>query len=503
MTARVERYYQWVLILCIVLMCVGFGSLAAIGFLRSAAATEVAALARTEGRISNVVVAAYGFDPIDASTATRLSAAILDLEAAVGILNGTTSADDVGGSALEESLGQLTELATTLQSAAGVTPHQGMVDGLSATAEAMVEQAKERRLALEDRLNTLTSAFIVTLVVAGLSLAGVVYLVALLFSAIRSNLRWNSLVLDSLDRGEAAVSSSHLRVNRFFPGAGQMAIQTAELSSRMADLVSEKADLSESLQRNVDELRASREEFARSAQLAAIGKLAGSVSHEINNPVTGIMGYIAYARKHVDDPTVLMYLAKAAREIERIGRIAKSLLVFSRHNARNEPLRFDVMLALDNVVTLAKPQMDDASVRIDVESEGVATDALGHIDAFQQALLNLLLNARYALLECEHRVITIVVAYGLESIEVQVRDTGAGVPMAARGSLFEPFFTTKPAGEGSGLGLAVTREVMQRMGGNSDFDGTYGPGARFVLTVPVAQGAKVAAASPSTPIQVG
>jgi signal transduction histidine kinase len=128
----------------------------------------------------------------------------------------------------------------------------------------------------------------------------------------------------------------------------------------------------------VDELRASREEFARSAQLAAIGRLAGSVSHEINNPVTGVMGYIAYARKHVDDPTVLMYLAKAAREIERIGRIATSLLVFSRHNPRNEPLPFDLSLAVDNVVTLARPQMDDASIRVDVVFEGVATDALGH-----------------------------------------------------------------------------------------------------------------------------
>jgi signal transduction histidine kinase len=329
-----------------------------------------------------------------------------------------------------------------------------------------------------------------------------VYLVALLFIAIRSNLRWNALVLDALDRGEAAVPTSRLKTTRFFPGADQMAMQTAELSGRMADLVEEKADLSLTLQQSVDELRASREEFARSAQLAAIGKLAGSVSHEINNPVTGVMGYIAYARKHVEDPTVLMYLEKATREIERIGRIAKSLLVFSRHNPRNEPLPFDVTLAIDNVVALAGPQMDDASTQVDVASEGKAIEALGHIDAFQQALLNLLLNARYAMLESERRVITIDVVYGAESIEVQVIDTGPGVLPEARQGLFEPFVTTKPAGEGSGLGLAVSREIMLRMGGKSEFDPTYGPGAKFVLTIPVAPGAR-AAERPPAPSSVG
>jgi signal transduction histidine kinase len=499
MTARVERYYQWVLILCIALMVVGFGSLATIGFLRSSTATEVAALAQAQGRISNVVVAAYRWDATDSATTTRLDVAIAELVSAVRILDSGVSAD----AGLDDSVKRLTALARSLESANDGTPHPDIIDEMSATSETMVAQARELRLALEDRLNMLSAVFMGTLILAGVSLAGVVYLVALLFSAIRSNLRWNTLVLEALDRGEAAVPATHLKVNRFFPGAGQMAMQTAELSSRMAGLVEEKADLSESLQRNVDELRASREEFARSAQLAAIGKLAGSVSHEINNPVTGVMGYIAYARKHVDDPTVLMYLAKAAREIERIGRIAKSLLVFSRHNARNEPLPFDVRLAVDNVVALASPQMDDASVQVDVVSQGIVTDALGHIDAFQQALLNLLLNARYALLECEQRVITIVVAYGLEEIEVEVIDTGRGVPMEARDGLFEPFFTTKPAGEGSGLGLAVTREVMNRMGGTSEFDASFGPGAKFILTVPVAPRPDVLTLTPEAGLHVG
>jgi signal transduction histidine kinase len=68
--------------------------------------------------------------------------------------------------------------------------------------------------------------------------------------------------------------------------------------------------------------------------------------------------------------------------------------------------------------------------------------------------------------------------------------------------LFEPFFTTKVAGDGSGLGLAVTREVMQRMGGTSDFDATYGPGAKFVLTLAVSSGSTVLTSPPPAAIKV-
>lgn len=490
MTARVERYYQWVLIACVVLMCVGFGSLATIGFVRSATANEVAALAQTEGRISNVVAAAYGFEAADPAAADRLTSAIADLEAALVLLNGTASAEALSQNGLDSSLARLEGLGTALGDATDAAQGAALAAEMSTTAEGMVAQAKERRIALQSSLDRLTSVFLVTLTIAGLALVGVIYLIALLFSAIKSNLRWNTMVLDALDRGEVAVPSSRLKVNRFFPGAGQMAMQTAELSRRLSDLAEDEAAqarlnarLSRDLQENVDELKASREEFARGAQLAAIGKLAGSVSHEINNPVTGVMGYIAYARKHVDDPTVLMYLEKAAREIERIGRIAKSLLVFSRHNPRNEPMPFDVMPAIDNVVMLARPQMDDARVHVSVETEGTNQEALGHIDAFQQVLLNLLLNARDALRTCDERRITIRVVDNVDSVVVEVIDTGPGVAPDCQDTLFEPFVTTKSAGEGSGLGLAVTRELMLRMGGTSEFDPSYGPGAKFVVTL--------------------
>jgi two-component system NtrC family sensor kinase len=95
------------------------------------------------------------------------------------------------------------------------------------------------------------------------------------------------------------------------------------------------------------------------------------------------------------------------------------------------------------------------------------------------------------------------VAYGLEEIEVEVIDTGRGVPMEARNGLFEPFFTTKPAGEGSGLGLAVTREVMNRMGGTSEFDASFGPGAKCILTVPVAPRRDVLTLAPEAGLHVG
>jgi C4-dicarboxylate-specific signal transduction histidine kinase len=493
MTARAERYYQWVLILSLLLLCLGFGSLATIGFLRSAKASEALALAQTEGRITDLIVAAGLFVPSDPAAATRIESAVGDLVTAVEGLRETAGVNPGALAGLDVSATELEALGLQLAATSDQQTIDTLLAKMHADSEEMVSQAKSWRVDLTASLDRLSAVFMITLLIAGLSLAGVIYLMALLFSAIRSNLRWNTAVLSALDRGDVAVPRSSLRLNRFFPGAGQMARQTADLSSRMAGLVEEQTlqaqanqRMSEELRQNVEEMERSREEFARSAQLAAIGKLAGSVSHEINNPVTGVMGYVAYARRHVDDPTVLMYLEKAAREIERIGRIAKSLLVFSRHNPRNEPLPFGVSLAIDNVVMLAKPQLDDAGVRIVREGVGQEHSVLGHIDAFQQALLNLLLNARYALLQSDVRVITVRVVGGDLTTAVEVMDTGPGVAPEFRASLFEPFATTKPAGEGSGLGLAVTREVMLRMGGTSEFDPTFGPGAKFVLTLPVA-----------------
>jgi C4-dicarboxylate-specific signal transduction histidine kinase len=288
------------------------------------------------------------------------------------------------------------------------------------------------------------------------------------------------------------VSTKSVPIRKLFPGAELLAAQSAiishELTRQVAEqraLVRRNKKLARQLKASIDEMNESRDQFLRNARLAAVGNIAGSVSHEINNPVTGVMGYLAFVRKRNKDEALSIYLDKAIREVERIGRIAKSLLVFSRRSTQPALTPFDIKPSIENVHTLVGISLHEADVALTVRVPENLPLVNGRVDEFQQCLLNLLLNARDAVKDCTEKTVTLSVKKEKDKIHVIVSDTGTGVSPAAQEHLFQPFFTTKAAGQGSGLGLTVTQELMRHMGGSVTFDSHYSPGARFVLTLPV------------------
>jgi len=326
------------------------------------------------------------------------------------------------------------------------------------------------------------------------ALVGVSYLSMLILAAVNGVLRWNADVIrqaqDISVRTDVSVKS--VPYTKLFPGAELLAAQSALISGEFTRqvkeqraLVTSNRKLAKKLSATIKEMDASRDEFRRGARLAAVGNIAGSVSHEINNPVTGVMGYLAFVRKRNRDESLKIYLDKAMREVERIGRIAKSLLVFSRRSAQPVLTPFDIGPSIDNVKTLVEIPLHEASVSLSVHVPTGLPPVRGRVDEFQQCLLNLLLNARDAVKDSPQKLITVRVKKKLGEIHVVVTDSGTGVSEKAQEHLFEPFFTTKTAGQGSGLGLTVTHELMQRMGGNVVFDASHSPGARFVLTLPI------------------
>jgi C4-dicarboxylate-specific signal transduction histidine kinase len=496
-----ERFYTTVVAVTALISIVSFAGLVGGAILRTQASSTLIALLDSHDKTQQLNLRLNVLDIKDAAAFQRLNFNNMQLKSSLENL--TTKIDSVGNLHPEILIADsrirywssiLQEKPTELSIARAKVAIQDASEVLS--DELSVVTVDQTNL-----LNFLQVLIEVALIVAFVSILIAAYMLLLLFLAIRSVLRWDLELVAKLKSSALDPELPEIRVpfQRVFPGAALLSDQSlkivAEMGKRLGvqrKLANKNLTLSDQLQKTVNELVSSREEFARSAQLAAVGKVAGSVSHEINNPVTGVLGYLAFIKKRSTDESLTVWIDKAIREVDRIGRIARSLLVFSRHSATQAPAPFTIGPALENVATLVEPQMHEAEVTLTVNPSADLPQVIGRADELQQCLLNVLLNARYALLKQPERKINISTAQVGKMVEVSISDSGTGVPDAVQEHLFQPFYTTKPAGEGSGLGLAVAHELMHGMGGSIRYDKSHKPGAKFILALPVFDGAIVA-----------
>jgi C4-dicarboxylate-specific signal transduction histidine kinase len=212
--------------------------------------------------------------------------------------------------------------------------------------------------------------------------------------------------------------------------------------------------------RQLDELRRAHSQLVHAEKLSAVGELASGVAHEINNPLTTILGQ---AHLLMDHPEVTPYvrgrLAIVADEASRAGRIVQNLLLFSRHYP---PERRPCSLAeqVQRVLELKAYQLQQDGVEVRTELE--PCDAVWADEhQIQQVVLNLVQNAHHAMLDQpDERLLTLRIRPAVGAVAIDVLDTGAGIAPEALSRLFHPFFTTKAPGEGSGLGLSVSYGII-------------------------------------------
>jgi PAS domain S-box-containing protein len=227
-----------------------------------------------------------------------------------------------------------------------------------------------------------------------------------------------------------------------------------------------------------------------SEKLAATGRLAASIAHEINNPLEAVQNAL-YLLEQSTDTTAAgqQYLEIAARETQRMSRILRQMLGFYR---QTEALaETDLNALVQDAEGLVVKRLRERGVQIANDlAEGLPkVQASG--DQLKQVLLNLLLNAADSMPTGG----TITVAtqsgaapdtelVGREAVQLQVRDTGQGIPDDMLGQIFEPFFSTKP-GKGTGLGLWVSQGIIQNHGGTMRVRSRVGRGTTFTITLPV------------------
>lgn len=251
----------------------------------------------------------------------------------------------------------------------------------------------------------------------------------------------------------------------------------------------------EKLERQHRELERMQESLLRASKLAVVGRLAAGVAHEIGNPLAAVLGYLSLLQQGLPEKEQLEVLERSRRELQRIHETIKKLLTYARPDeTQPEPGALASPRVVHEALVLVRshPLLQGIEL-VESFSPEDELDALGHEGPLGQVIVNLVLNAGHALGGTPAPRIELSRRVEEERVVWTVSDNGPGVPAEHRAHVFDPFFTTKPPGEGTGLGLAVSRSLMERMGGDLVLVPREGEGAIFEVVLPRAR------SSPSTP----
>jgi signal transduction histidine kinase len=309
-------------------------------------------------------------------------------------------------------------------------------------------------------------------------LAGMLLVVALVFWLLDRQLVAPLARIDAtLDRMSASAGDEPLLteggdlLGRLAPAVNRLDVRLREERARVQAQIGE-------LQRSNEELRAAREEVARSERLASVGRLAAGVAHEVGNPMAAVIGYLAILRDRLrQGKDAADYVDRIARETERIDRILRDLINLARPPSGDlQPVDLRTAAERARGLVVAQPSWTGCALELRIPAD--LPRARGDDHYVVQVLLNLLVNAAKA---GAHRVE--VTGRSVEGVPViEVIDDGRGLPPEAATRLFEPFFTTSRPGEGTGLGLALCHATMERFGGGiSARSAPSGKGTCFVL----------------------
>ena len=235
------------------------------------------------------------------------------------------------------------------------------------------------------------------------------------------------------------------------------------------------------------------QQLVRSEKLAALGQLVAGVAHELNNPLTGIIGYSELLGEEFQGQGAAKRVEKLGSEARRMKRIVDGLLRFARQN-NSETCSTSLEIVMRDVIQLREYHLRKSGIQVDMRVEaGLPPMAIGE-DELKQVLLNILNNAIDAVEESAQREIRIRAARESSRVVIQFEDSGPG--FADLNRAFDPFYTTKPVGKGTGLGLSICYGVVQKRGGKIIIANKQPYGASVVVDLAAAVIGAESAAQP-------
>ncbi|MEK7386105.1 MAG: ATP-binding protein, partial [candidate division NC10 bacterium] len=279
-------------------------------------------------------------------------------------------------------------------------------------------------------------------------------------------------------------------------------LQALEALADQAALAFENARLYESARDSLVRLRETQVQLVQAAKMSALGQLVSGVAHELNNPLSVIIGYGQLLLAREIPPAMQRPVELMVSQADRMAKIVRNLLFFSR---QRPPERVAVGLneVCERTLALRLNQLTLSGIAVERAYAEDLPMTAGDPQQLEQVFLNLLLNAEQAILEGKRGgriVLRTAVAEAGRAVEAQVVDDGPGIPAEALPHVFEPFFTTKVVGIGTGLGLSVSHGIVQEHGGR--LSGESRPGETvFTLALPALRPSELPAAEPAVRLQ--
>lgn len=277
------------------------------------------------------------------------------------------------------------------------------------------------------------------------------------------------------------LSDSDLRMLRSIGEQAALAVRNAQL---YAELQSYAQTLEDKVEQRSRELQAAQAELIRAEKLAALGRMAAGIAHEVNNPLQPILNCLEVAIEDTEngerpDTEVLRV---AEREVQRIKSIVSRLLDFARPS-NSEPAAVDLQELINEVLLLTAKQLERNGVRVTTQLN-YAPVISGNATQLKQVMLNLVLNAMEAMPDGGDLVIELYPER--DGVVIRLQDTGVGMDEETVAQIFDPFYSTKR--EGTGLGLAVTYGIIEGHGGTIQVDSQPMQGTTFTIWLPAATG---------------
>ena len=266
------------------------------------------------------------------------------------------------------------------------------------------------------------------------------------------------------------------------------------MSSQLKDAREEITEWGRTLEERVDqktqELNRAHEQMLRVERMASMGKLAAIVAHEINNPLAGILTYAKLLKKQFARENdkkydeVLASLDLIESESRRCGEIIKNLLTFSRAASTKHELS-NLNAVVDRSVRLVQHQLELQNIQLHLDLAPDLPPVWCDPAQIEQVILALVMNAAGAMQKGGNLSLRSRKPDLGSQVQLEVQDDGTGIPPELVSQMFEPFFTTKERGHGLGLGLAISRMIVERHRGRIDVKSELGRGTLFIVTLPL------------------
>jgi len=291
--------------------------------------------------------------------------------------------------------------------------------------------------------------------------------------------------------GEQRKAMLHILVDyeRDRSGLARSNLRLADSRKAMIHIMGDLRETTAEMQRREQELRDKQEQLVQAGKLATLGELTTGVAHELNNPLNNTGLFVGNAIDLIelgaaDKGQIVRELRQAMQQVSKATQIISHLRTFGRAApVSREPI--SLRPVIERALSLVQEQLRLHEIEVTLDLGPEEPVVVGNPIQLEQVFINLLANARDAVLDSPRKAIRISASVGSATVEIAFVDTGHGIPPGLEQRIFDPFFTTKEVGKGTGLGLSITYGIVKEHGGAISVASTPGEGATFLIQLPL------------------